>query len=222
VFAVVGGELRWQKIDGGCYGGDCSSSSLYKGSSLCFSLSLSILIALPYVTVFVSSPLSLCLLFLICFASVSLISLLYSPLFSFAALSFFLRFLSSIPFVLPHFLIFSFLFCFFVLAVSFFFWVQSPSFFFFLFLSSVSQSILPSISHPLYSFLFFLFSLYSTLFPLLFLSIFSPSFLLYLLVFIGKGRETHPVLSCHRAWLPYPIFIMVACEGRWLYQSYCK
>jgi len=197
VFAVVGGELRWQKIDGGCCGGDCSSSSLYRGSSLCFSLSLSILIALPHVTVFVSSPLSLCLLFLVCFASVSLISLLYSPLFSFAALSFFFSSVSLFyPFCSPSFpyFFFSFLFlcfgCFF-----FFFGFNLLRSFFFLFLSSVSQSILPSISHPPYSFLFFLFSLCWTLFPLLFLSIFTPSFLLYLLVFIGKGRETH-CLSC--------------------------
>ena len=118
-------------------------------------------------------------LFLVCFASVSLLSLslslLCSPLFSFASL-FFFRFLSSIPSVLPPFLLFSFLFCFFVLAIPYFF-ILSPSFslsfsmfllyVFLLFLPFVSQSILPSISYPPLVFLCFLSNLPSLVFSFL-------------------------------------------------------
>ena len=140
--------------------------------SFCFDCSSSDL-CLCFVPLWLLSFWSILLLFLFS------LPLLCSPMFSFASLSsFFLRFLPSITSVLPHFLFFSFLFFY---SGSFFF-IQSPSFSFFfsLFLLSVfffsfsplSQSILPSISHP----------------PSLFSLPFS---------IIGRGRETHPVLSSH-------------------------
>jgi len=115
--------------------------------------------------------LSLSGMFCLCFSN---LSLLCSPLFSFAF--FFFQFLSSIPYVLPPFLLFSFLFCFFVLAIPSFF-IQSPSFslsfpmfllyVFLLFLPSVSQSILPLVSHPPPVFLCFLSNLPSLVFSFL-------------------------------------------------------
>jgi len=193
VFAVVGGGLRWQKIDGGRCSGDCSSSSLCRGSSLCFSLYLSVLIDLSHVTVFVSSPLSLCLLFL-----VSLLSLLCSPLFSLASPSFFFSSVSLFyPFCSPSFPSFFF---------SFMFLCSGCSFFLFNILRSLSLSSLSLLcisinssfnlsSFPLVFILFFL-PLFCH-FPFFFLSISAPSFLLCLSVFIGKRKEIHPVLSGH-------------------------
>ena len=135
---------------------DCSSSGL----CLCF------------VPLWLLSFWSILLLFLFS------LPLLCSPMFSFASLSsFFLRFLPSITSVLPHFLFFSFLFFYsgsfflFNLPRSLSFFLCFCSLFFFSF-SPLSQSILPSISHP----------------PSLFSLPFS---------IIGRGRETHPVLSSH-------------------------
>jgi len=113
VFVVIGGGLRWQKNDGGCCGGDCSSSYLCRGSNLYFSLSPSVLIAFPPITVFVSFPLSLCLLsfwyvlLLFLFSPPSLPpSLPLSPPLCSPLFLFFFWFLSSIPYFLPHFLLF--------------------------------------------------------------------------------------------------------------------
>jgi len=128
-----------------------------------------------------SSGLCLCFvpLWLLFFWSILLLflfslPLLCSPMFSFASLSsFFLRFLPSITFVLPHFLFFFFS-IFFILVPFFLFNLPRSLFFslFFFSFSPLSQSILPSISHP----------------PSLFYLPFS---------IIGRGRETHPVLSSH-------------------------
>jgi len=218
VFVVVGGGLRWQKNDGGCCGGDCSSSYLCRGSNLYFSLSPSVLIAFPPITVFVSFPSSPCLLsfwyvlllFLFSPPSLPLSLPLCSPLFSFVFVFFW--FLSSIPYFLPHFLFFSFLFCFFVLAIlcsgySLFF-IQSPSFslsfsmfllsVFLLFLRFVSQSFLTSISHRPVSF-----SIFSPISPLWFFRFFppispqnSPPFALIPLLFIRVKKEREAYYPC--------------------------
>ena len=176
VFAIVGGGLRWQKNDGGCCGSDCSSSSLCRGSSLCFPYLLLFWLLFPISLSLFRSPRPCVFSFsgMFCFS----LSLSLSPLFSlvFLCFSLFFRFLSSIPFVLPPFLLFSFLFCFFVLAIPYFF-IQSASFslsfsmfllyVFLLFLPFVSQSILPSISYPPLVFLCFLSNLPSLVFSFL-------------------------------------------------------
>jgi len=124
-----------------------------------FSLYLSVLIDLPHVTVYVSSPLSLCLLFLVCF---SLLSLLYSPLFSLASPFFFFSSVSLFyPFCSPSFPSFFFSFLFLCSGCSFFF--CSISFILSLFFFSFS---------PLYLNQFFLQSL---ILPARFYSLFSPS-----------------------------------------------
>jgi hypothetical protein len=83
VFVVVGVGMRWQKNDGGCCGGDCSSSSLCRGSSLCFPLSSHVLIALPRLCFCFVLLVPMCSLFPVCFAYVSLLAL-SSILFSFS------------------------------------------------------------------------------------------------------------------------------------------
>ena len=75
VFVVVGVGMRWQKNDGGCCGGDCSSSSLCRGSSLCFPLSSHVLIALPRLCFCFVLLVPMCSLFPVCFAYVSLLAL---------------------------------------------------------------------------------------------------------------------------------------------------
>jgi len=138
--------------------------------SLCFDCSSSGL-CLCFVPLWLLSFWSVLLLFLFS------LPLICSPMFSFASLSFLFSSISPFyHFCSPSFP--SFIFCFFVLAVLFFFPVQSPTIylFFSLFLLSIFllflSSILPSISYP-------------------------PSLSYVPLSIIGRGRETHPVLSSH-------------------------
>jgi len=213
VFVVVGGGLRWQKNDGGCCGGDCSSSYLCRGSNLYFSLSPSVLIAFPPITVFVSFPLSPCLLsfwyvlllFLFSPPSLPLSPPLCSPLFSFVFVFFW--FLSSIPYFLPHFLFFSFLFCFFVLAIPYFSFNLLHSLFLFLCFCSLfffsfsllylNHFLLQSLIVPCLS----LFSLQSPLFGffvsfLQYLLKIPPPFALIPLLFIRVKKEREAYYPC--------------------------
>ena len=123
---------------------------------------------------------SLSSLFCLCFSSLSL-SHLFSHVFLYLSLFLFFFGFSLLSFMFSFIsFFFSFLLCFFVLVVPFFFsfnLLRSLSLFL-LFLSFVSQSILPLISHPPPPFLFSFFSLCSTLFPSSF-SLFPTRFFLF-------------------------------------------
>ena len=145
------------KIDVGYCGGDCSSSSLYKGSSLCFSVYPFVLITLPHVIVIVFIRPSYPCVFSFWSILLLLLSFVlpYSPLLLSVSIFFSFSLLS---------LLFSlFFFLFFFVSLFWMFFFRSISFVLSLFFFSFS---------PLYLNQFFLQSL---ILPTRFCSYFSPS-----------------------------------------------
>ena len=99
-----------KKNDGGCCGGDCSSSSLCRGSSLCFFLiSFCFDCSSPYHCLCFVPLVPVSSLFLVCFVFVSLLSLppLFSPVFLWFSL--FLSFFFGFSLLFLLFFVFFFL-----------------------------------------------------------------------------------------------------------------